>query len=486
MSYDIILRPDGDHPGAAEQGPLREAIAAALGCGPAGQLAWREGEEHVSFDLLRSGPGGDAPPDRAPGTPVSRIECHVSAKGRWVLQRTRRVAARAVLAAAEASGWSAFDPQLEEPFDTAHHRWPAELLPPASRIDSVSVSPDGSRIAFATGGLEVWSRETGLPEWRLDAGHEVREAVWLDCDTLALQRRLDGREVVQRCPAGEEPGASYRPRDLVRRMEPAGGGRLYLSSGELLDLDGPEVLGGVESMAGPMAYSPGSGLLALWQGLWDTGSGRRLLGFAESDPGLRIRALALSPDGGLLAAGGSDGRIVLRDTTTLEKAGEIGRCGRVSDLRFSPDGSLLAAAADSPNVRLWSPSTCRVVRTLGAPGDFVVWDSNSGRRLPGEEPDGRQTLRLLFPGGGRLVSTHLDGRCRFWDFEAGELLGTLGFLPGGEWLVTAPGAFDHSEGFRALRWTLTTDSRFSAECLTLEGLEGSRVRGLLGRLLPAG
>lgn len=71
-----------------------------------------------------------------------------------------------------------------------------------------------------------------------------------------------------------------------------------------------------------------------------------------------IEALALSPDGHLLASGGRDRKIKIWDLSRGDElAVLVGHGGRVRSLAFSPDGSLLASAADDGTVRIWAVST---------------------------------------------------------------------------------------------------------------------------------
>src|SRR5262249_4714521 len=70
-------------------------------------------------------------------------------------------------------------------------------------------------------------------------------------------------------------------------------------------------------------------------------------------PGLNS-ALAVAPDGGLMAGGNAAGQLMTWDLRTGEQAGSHDlRQGNVYDLAFSPDSRTLAAACHTGAVVLW-------------------------------------------------------------------------------------------------------------------------------------
>ena len=203
----------------------------------------------------------------------------------------------------------------------------------------------------------------------------------------------------------------------------------------------------------------------------------------------RAYAVAVSPDGRLVAVGYYDGRIQLWDSGTLRKVEELKHpTTRMISLRFSPYGRFLAAGAinldgvaiwDVPSRRLirrlpafgavaWLPDSSAVLAswTKGQPAGQIVgaWNPRDGRQtdtLPTAIPAaismsisgdgaylalagaaGGQLLRradqrslatwpgdasksVVFARDGTLVSADLDGRITRWDVPSGRQLRVL-------------------------------------------------------------
>jgi WD40 repeat protein len=104
-----------------------------------------------------------------------------------------------------------------------------------------------------------------------------------------------------------------------------------------------------------------------------------------------VNAVALSPDGGLLACGSSGvthdrehGRVVLWEMRTAEIARTLdGHADQVRSLSFSPDGATLASGSCDGSVILWDTHTWSAQRTLQCGARFVdsLSFSHDGRLL---------------------------------------------------------------------------------------------------------
>ena len=142
---------------------------------------------------------------------------------------------------------------------------------------------------------------------------------------------------------------------------------------------------------------------------WDLEGSRRLERPFAPEPGaLRPRALSVAVRGAPIAVADADGRVELFDSRSLRRIGRIplpgGRRGGVA---LSPDGGTLAA-----------------VTTDGALG---FWAVRSGRRLGDLQPAGGGAANgLTFSPDGRWLTASGGGNLlRLWDARRRVSVGTL-------------------------------------------------------------
>jgi tricorn protease-like protein len=180
-----------------------------------------------------------------------------------------------------------------------------------------------------------------------------------------------------------------------------------------------------------VAVSPDGSLLAAAGDdhrvrIWDAESGKtmHLLGGHQD----WLRAIAFSPDGRTLATGGDDGLVMFWDIATGKVVGKLPRRkDSIYTLAYSPDGSVLASAGYGAKVEFYDVKNLSSIRVVGCPC--------SDMRILAFSHDGR-----LLAAGGR------NGKVRIWRVADGEAVADIvahtrrvrgiAFSPDGQHLAT--------------------------------------------------
>jgi WD40 repeat protein len=323
-------------------------------------------------------------------------------------------------------------------------------------VYSVAVSPDG-RYAASGGAddlVKVWDLATGQQVCALATGKHVR----------ALAFSSDGRRI-----ATGGFGLHVRVWDLASASELLRSSTGYsmplafspddqwLASGEFNDLLLWKIQGTVEQLTlsgksdsvRTVAVSTDGRWLATGSSsvdIWDTAGGSKTRQF--SDPSGVLESLALSSDGTVVASGGTDKIVTLREISTGQVLKTFsGHTGEITSLAFSPRNDLLASASNDKTVKVWSLQSKTELHSLSGHTDNVecvafspdgrwlasgsvdstakIWDVATGL-APFTLAHPTTVLSVAFsPDSHTLATGGLDNKIRLWDVTSGANLRTL-------------------------------------------------------------
>ena len=305
--------------------------------------------------------------------------------------------------------------------------------------------------------------QLAVAAYRIAPTPEARSAM-LDTSGLPLATRLLGH------PGATALALSNDGRTLaVSRASDA--------SVQLFSLrdDGPPTRGAVARSATPssdlfaVAFSPDGRTIAAGGAgnvvnLWDIGdrAAPRVLGEPLRGFSGHVQSIAFSPDGRTLAAAGSAVGVLRWDVTDREQPTEIspllGMTGTTQTVVFSPDGSVIAAAGTDSTLRLWSNDRAGLLQHEQRLPDTTINSvafSRDGRMLAAGSKD--KTIRVWdITQGGRLqeIGPPLTG--------FGGWVNVVTFSDDGR--ILAGGSSDNTirfwnvDGWRVLRPVLTSPS----------------------------
>ena len=298
----------------------------------------------------------------------------------------------------------------------------------------------------------------------------------------AIQTQEPGTQLLLRISRGGSERTMVALLGRVRRTAEEGSPHLILDTGGHTAL----IKGLVFTPDGKQLVSAGEDKVIR---VWDRETGstvRTIRGQVGAGPEGRIYAMALSPDGRWLAAGGwmapglgvrdnELGDIRLYDFASGNLVALLrGHADVVNSLAFSADSKLLISGASDFTAILWDVADRRLVHrlwghrqaiyTIGFTRDGMravtgsddatlkLWSVNDGKEIATLTGHKGKVFRLAISAAdGTIASGSVDGEIRFWDDKTGRFrrtfantgaVGALSFSPDGKRLLacnaTAP------------------------------------------------
>jgi WD40 repeat protein/serine/threonine protein kinase len=280
-------------------------------------------------------------------------------------------------------------------------------------VENVVLTPDGKRALSAShdGTVGVWDLETRkelfslkghtAPVHGVDVTPDGKRGVSAGWDNAVIYWDLEKGQAIRTLS-----GHTGQAQSVV--FSPNGKGCLSGASDNtmrLWNLETGQQLRQFAGHTGPVwsvAFLPGgdravSGSFDGTVRLWDVDEGRELSCWAL---GSAIHALAVSPDGRRLAAGGKARQVFYLEVEGGRTLGAFnGHTDTIPGVAFSPDGRWILSCGDDKTMRLWDVETGR----------------EAGRWLARRQA----ILSVAFtPDGRRAVTGDRDGGVCLWDLPA--------------------------------------------------------------------
>jgi WD40 repeat protein/serine/threonine protein kinase len=300
-------------------------------------------------------------------------------------------------------------------------------------VYGVCFSPDGTRLASASGDqtVKVWDSTSGQELFTFKGHTSPVTAVCFSPDGTRLASASDDHIVkLWSSTNGQELLTLKGHTGRVGRVAFSPDGKRLASAGETVKVwdshSGRQLLSLKVStnFVSGVCFSPDGTRLASacykTVMVWDSGSGQELLTLnGHSRP---VQALCFSPEGARLASASLDKTVKVWDSGSGQELLTLkGHAGGIADLAYSPDGTRLASAGET--VKVWNSDSDQDSLTLKTrSGDAGVCFSPNGRRLASSD--------------GALGK---PGEVKVWDSESGqELLALKGHTEPVSWVCFSP------------------------------------------------
>jgi len=260
---------------------------------------------------------------------------------------------------------------------------------PGTAVTSLAFSPSGHQLAAgdSSGQILLWdvtrsgqTRPTGPP---MGGDDRAVNAVAFSPNGRSVAAGGDRQAAVWNLASRSLTATLPHPQK-VTSLAWDGSKQLITGGGDGLvrawALPSPVLLTG--SQVNTVALSPETGLLAAGGNqlqLWDPRTRQLLAAQPAPGTGRQVSAVAFAPHSPLLAAGYSNGTFRLWDArrglVPVSKPVRASTLNLIQSLAFSPDGKVLATGSDDGTLRLWdvsSPGRPRQLATLRNPDLSIV------------------------------------------------------------------------------------------------------------------
>jgi RNA polymerase sigma factor (sigma-70 family) len=308
------------------------------------------------------------------------------------------------------------------------------------------------RVVFARDGKTLISAgaDRAIRFWEVSTGKQVRQLTGHAGAINSLALSPDGQVL-----------AAASTDETIRLWDAAGGKEIRRI---------PAAAGRIAALAfSPDGKTLASGSSDKGIGLWDPATGRLVRAWAGHNG--EVSSLVFSADGKTLASGGWDGTAALWQTATAEELRRF-RVEKIQSglaVALSPDGKVLAAGGlNSPKLHLWDTGTGKEVRQLegkwgflsmifssdgktlltgGQDGSLRLWDVAGGKERRRFRDSGSWVTSLAFSPDGKNVAAVDDREVRLWDAATGKtlthavgyhaMIASVALSPDGKLLATA-------------------------------------------------
>jgi WD40 repeat protein/serine/threonine protein kinase len=401
-------------------------------------------------------------------------------------------------------------------WDTASAKQLLSSSNPAGGIDSISFSPDGTRIVAASKDKTamVWDAVGSRVYTQLE-GHKgaVDSAVFSPDCKLVLTAGRDNTAMVWDAESGRLLTTLIHYPGLADKIYSAAfspdGTRIVTSgnnSAKLWETATGKLLFSFDiSRLLSALFSPDGKLIATtsWDGkakIWDVASGRALLSFdihsLDNGSKGRVVPVVFSPDGKFVAGTSKDGTVKVWSSSSGKLVTSlVGHKERVSSIVFSPDGTRIYTGSLDKIVRVWEAVSGRLLNTINGhtcqtdpTGKYIVTSDYNTNTITiwdslGTEPiasiDGYMDVNesaIFSPDGARIVT--MNGNiAKVWESASGRL---LALLDGHKGPVTT--AIFSPDGARIV--TSSLDNRAKIWDVRLETRSPDEITEIVRRFVP--